>query len=578
MKQSLKNIDFEKIAPFLFEGVIIADKEGLITGVNKAVIDYFPKLTISDLIGKPLCFLIHSKDLELFMLNKQDMRNINISIGLNQLLANFRYINKDNILIAFKNITSLQNTLNDLNEANNQIRLFHSILDKVEEGVCFIDNNQKVIFYNKKMGELDSREPSGVREELYGSVFQKANFKVDPLLNSLVKERKIIQNESFFSNSGKKYTVNKTSEPLLLGNKKIGALSIVRDLSKTETIISDMVQMKFEGNNTLAIKEEKKILSAPSLTSKNKTMLKIFNDIESASSSTTNVLIYGEKGVGKNFVSSHITNKVITKNTPFFNLNCGAIPSNLLEKTLFGDSNSKGLLELANGGTILLDEVNTIDVSLQEKLLRVLRDNKLTLGNGISEVPIQIRFISLMNEKPEVALKNNHLLEEMFYILAGVSMRVPSLRERKEDIPLLIEYFLKKQFMLNENFSYNISEEALEILLKYNFPGNVRQLEYIIEGAIALLDNSTVISTDHLPSYISKEQVTYNEVDFPRDYLPSSLSLTEQVEAFEKEIIANTLASANFNITNAAEMLGITRQSLNYKIKKYEITITRGES
>ncbi|MEI4768717.1 sigma 54-interacting transcriptional regulator [Psychrobacillus sp. FJAT-51614] len=573
MKHLSTNIGFEKIAPSLFEGVIIADLEGFITSVNKAVLDYFPKLTKSDLIGKPLNFLIHSKDLDLFMVNKQDMRNITISIGLNHLLANFRCIDKENILIVFKNITALQNTLNELNEANNQLRLFHNILDRVEEGVCFIDNNQKIVFYNKKLGELDSKEPSGVREEPYESVFKKATFKVDPLLNSLVEERKVIQNESFFSNSGKKYTVSNTSEPLFLGNKKIGALSIVRDFSKTDMIVSDMIQMKFEESYTQAVKEiDQEIITPPSLTSINKTMQKIFGDIESVSNSSSNVLVYGEKGVGKNFIASHIT-----KNRPFFNLNCGAISSPLLEKTLFGDSKSTGLLlALANGGTILLDEVNAIDVSLQEKLLRVLRDHKLLVDNGTSEVPINIRFISLMNEKPEIALKNNHLLEEMFYILAGVSMRVPSLRERKEDIPLLIEHFLKKQFMLHEN-SISISEEALEILLKYNFPGNIRQLEYIIEGATALLGNGTIITAEHLPVYILKEQSALAVVDSTITYKPSSLSLTEQVESFEKEIIANTLKNTNFHITNAAEKLGITRQSLNYKIKKYEITIMRGE-
>lgn len=580
MKQFSTNNNFEQIASSLFEGVIISDRNGFISFFNKVVLDYFPKLSKSDLIGKHLSFVIHSKDLEMFLLNKSEMRNITIFIGLNQLLANFRYMDNDNILIVFKNITNLQNTLNELKEANNQIRLFHTILEKVDEGVCFIDNNQKVVFYNSKMGELDSKEPSGVRDESYGYVFQKASYKIDPLLNALVNERKITQNESFFSNSGKKYTVHKMSEPLFLGNKKIGALSIVRDFSKTEALVSNMILNKYDKLDNPVQVEEPKNVPTTSFISTSKSMQKVVHNVAIASKTNSNVLIYGESGSGKSIIANYISEKDKVGSKSFFCLDCGALPENLLDDILFGNSEKAGLLELANGGTILLDEVNKMGIALQEKLLKILKNKKL-LGRAAIEIPINIRVLSLMNEKPETALKNRQLLEEIFYILASITINIPPLRERKEDIQYLVENFIESLKQSNNHTQLEVSDYALEILCKYDYPGNVRQLGYILECSEALLLGGSVILPEHLPEYVFEKSETFDTlgpVESRSHRSTSPHTLTEQVEAFEKEIIVSTLTKTNFHITNAADKLGITRQSLNYKIKKYEITIARGEN
>lgn len=580
MKQFSNNLNFEQIASSLFEGVIISDKEGYITFFNKVLLDYFPKLSTSDLIGKHLSFILHSKDLELFLLNKSEMRNITVFIGLNQLLANFRVMENDNILIVFKNITNLQNTLNELKEANHQIRLFHTILEKIDEGVCFIDNNQKVVFYNSKMGEFDSKEPSGVRDEPYGYVFQKASYKIDPLLNALVNERKITQNESFFSNSGKKYTIHKISEPLFLGSKKIGALSIVRDFSKAEALVSNMIQNKYDKSDEALQENQPKSIPVTSFSNTTKSMQKVVHDVESASKSNTNVLIYGESGSGKSIIANYISDKINMAGKSFFCLDCGAMPENLLNDVLFGNAEKTGLLELANGGTILFDEVNKMSMALQTKLLKVLKNRKL-FSSSSTEIPINIRVIALMAEKPETALKNRYLLEELFYLFAGISINIPPLRERKEDIPNFVKYFLNSLRQPNSQSELEISDEALEILCKYDYPGNIRQLEYILEGSEALLLDDSVILPEHLPDYVFEKSGTLSAIS-PLESISHrstfSQTLTEQVEAFEKEIIVSTLTKTNFHITNAADKLGITRQSLNYKIKKYEITIARGEN
>lgn len=566
MKHLKPTLDLFEITPYLFEGVIFTDDEGFIHSINKAVLDFFPRLKHSDLIGKRINDLVLSKDLEMFFNNKQEMRNITLSIGMNQLLANLRFIDDKNVLLVLKNITSIQQLSTELNDAQMHIRLFHSILDALDEGVCFIDNNRKIIFYNRKMGELDSKEPIGVRERPYTTLVKEATQHQDPLLNSLTTDRKIVQNESFFSNSGKRYIVNRISEPLFLGNRKIGAFSIVKDFSKKEAMLASIYNLK-KATMTLdatlpPTKQRKKINDFS-----NKTMKKTILDAEKASHSSSNVLIYGETGVGKNILGDFIATHS-KQVEPYHSINCGAIPDLLLEEILFGNSTSEGLLWGANGGTLLLDEVSKMSLRLQEKVLRVIQDQQLFRYGETTASPVNIRFIALLDEKPNTALKKRHLLEDIFYALSGIALNIPPLRDRKEDIPLLVQHFINEQC--------TVSDEAIEILSKYSYPGNIRQLEFIIEGAIALLLDEKVLLPEHLPTYIYERNDDRENLSISIEQM-SSLPLTEQVEAFEKELIVRMLKKTNSHITNAAEKLGLSRQSLNYKIRKYDIEIIRGD-
>jgi arginine utilization regulatory protein len=567
MKHFKPTLNFDDITPYLFEGIIFTDDEGFISSINKAVLDFFPRLTKSDLIGKRINDLVPSKDLDLFFENKQEMRNITLSIGMCQLLANFRFIDTDHVLLIVKNITNLQKLSVELNDAHMHIRLFHSILDTIDEGVCFIDNNRKVIFYNRKMGELDSKEPLGVREKAYTTIFKDAKYDQDPLLNSLTVDRKIVQNESFFSNSGKRYIVNRISEPLFLGNKKIGALTTVKDFSKTESMLTTIYKLKNSNSAPAKITSPSEDQTQKTIVYKNKVMKKIMLDAKNAAKSNCNILVHGETGVGKNLLADFIAQHA-KHGKPFYSINCGAIPNLLLEESLFGNSTTEGLLERANGGTILLDEVNKMDIPLQDKILRVIQDKKLFKNGKLIEIPLTIQFIALLDEKPNIALKNRRLMEDLFYALSGITLCIPPLRERKEDLAILINHFMQEKYL--------ISEEALTILYKYDYPGNVRQLEYIVEGAVAFLRDEKNILPEHLPSYIYDHHNYKDETSFSNEPI-SSLPLTEQVEAFEKDLITRMLKKMNAHITNTADGLGISRQSLNYKIRKYEIEIIRGD-
>lgn len=576
MKQ-INKLHFEELTPLLFEGVIITDEKGIIRTINKSVLDFFPKLHVSGLIGKQIMDLISSKDLKLFYDHKQDMRNINMTIGMHHLMANFRFSDEENVLIILKNITNLHQLTVDLGIAQRQIRLFHSILDQIDDGICFVDSNKKIVFYNKKMGEFDTKEPSSIRGEQYTTVFPETTYTNDPLLNALTTEREIIQNESFFSRSGKKYDVQKVNTPLSLGNQKIGALSSVKDLSK----MTELGNAIFELSNAQYDQNSSSVDSNTDERKKNnefihctKTMKKILLDAERASKSSSNILIYGESGVGKR----RLVNTITEKSGVFYTLHCSSLPTQFLEQLLFGDERSNGLLELADGGTILLDKINCIELSLQDKLFEVIKEKRLFRREDGVEIPFNVRFICTMDEKPEIAIKNRHLSEDFFYIVSGVTLRIPPLSERRQEIPLLIEHFINEKKTLFTSEFVTVSDTAMNIFTNYDYPGNVRQLEYIIEGVLAILHDEKTITEEHVPTYLSAMTNCEPTTVFQNDGVTSNLSLTERVEAFEKEMIIGTLIKTNYHITNAADQLGISRQSLNYKIRKYEIENLRGDT
>ena len=242
-------------------------------------------------------------------------------------------------------------------------------------------------------------------------------------------------------------------------------------------------------------------------------------------------------------------------------------------------TNSKGLFELANGGTIFLDEINSIGIPLQEKILRIINDKKLVSRNT-TEVPIDIRFIASMNVTPALAFEKKYVIEDLLYSLGVVSLNIPLLKDRKADIPILANHFMNKKQGITGSETKIIGEDAMNVLLKYDYPGNVRQLAHIIEGTVSLLEEEKIILPEHLPKYLQSTNSTKEMSASPNPFSESvsSFSLIEQVEAFEKDLIKRVLKSTNYHITNSAEILGLSRQSLNYKIKKYDLSIIRGGS
>ena len=295
--------------------------------------------------------------------------------------------------------------------------------------------------------------------------------------------------------------------------------------------------------------------------------------IQKVSRINCNVLIQGESGTGKELTASAIHFGSPRKDEPYISFNCGSFTEELIANELFGhekgaftgaESVKVGLLEAAQGGTVFLDEIGEMPLSMQVKLLRVIQEKKLLRVGGSKPVDLDIRVISATNKELENEIKAGRFREDLYFRLKVVKIRVPSLRERKKDIPVLIEHFIDKY---NRQYNKNIkgfTKQALELLIKYSFPGNIRELEHIVSSAIAL-GEGTWINENELPEDI--DHLVIETVE-NRDLLP----LYEE----EKAHIIRVLESTNYNKVRASKILGIPRTTLWRKIKKYGIMESLG--
>ncbi len=305
-------------------------------------------------------------------------------------------------------------------------------------------------------------------------------------------------------------------------------------------------------------------------------MLKIFNLIKQVGATKTNVLISGESGTGKELVARAIHQISPRNGKPFVTINCSAIPENLMESELFGYvkgaftgavTNKKGLFETAHGGTVFLDEIGDLSPLLQVKLLRVIQEREFIPVGDTQTVSVDVRLISATNKDLEQEIIQGRFREDFFYRLNVVHIHLPPLRERREDIPLLAQYFLEKYSRELGKDIRSISSYALDVLMKYNFPGNVRELENIIERSVAL-ENSNIVLPDSL--VLSEHKREGRKTELPSFHLTSAgMDLEKELSELEKELLQQSLQLSNGVIKKAAELLNLSFRSMRWKIKKY---------
>ena len=292
-----------------------------------------------------------------------------------------------------------------------------------------------------------------------------------------------------------------------------------------------------------------------------------------AADSKATILITGESGTGKEVLAKSIHYVSPRKEKPFIAVNIPALPETLLESELFGhekgaftgaDKAKKGRFELADGGTIFLDEIGDIPINLQVKLLRVLQEHQIERVGSSENINIDVRIMAATHQNLEEKIKDGSFREDLYYRLNIVSLHIPPLRERREDILPLIDYFIEKYAKENNRNKLTLSKEAVDSLIKYNFPGNVRELENIIERAVVLC-RSEAITLNDLPNVVKGFK---GEKEIPQI---ETGSLIDQVEELEKKLIFDALSSANGNQSQAGRILGLTERNLRYKMQKYGI-------
>jgi len=353
---------------------------------------------------------------------------------------------------------------------------------------------------------------------------------------------------------------------------KLGSYDYIQKpikMDRLKLLIDRIIEKKrLENENILLKKRLKERYSYKELVGISPRMQRIFEIIDRISLNSPTVLIQGESGTGKEIVANVIHQNSNRKNKPFIPVNCAAIVEGLLESELFGHvkgaftgaiKDKMGLFQAAEGGTIFLDEIAEVPRSLQVKLLRFLQDKRIRPVGSIKELKIDIRVIAATNRDPEEAIRNGDLRNDLFYRLNVISINIPPLKERKDDIAILIKHFLNKFNARSKKKLTSISPKALDILENYHWPGNVRQLENVIERAFALGVNKTITVND-LPSEIRK--FGQNSGTDGTNY---SLRKSEII------LIKRVLRNTNGKKTEAAKLLEIDLSTLYRKIRKYKI-------
>jgi len=358
---------------------------------------------------------------------------------------------------------------------------------------------------------------------------------------------------------------------------------ITKPITSDELLFVIEKALKFRNleNENIRLKRElKKKYRYDNIIGTSKAIEKIYGLIEKVADTDSTVLISGASGTGKELIARAIHYNSSRNDKPLVVINCGAIPEELLESELFGHEKGAftgahririGRFEMANGGTIFLDEVGEMSPALQVKLLRVLQEQKFERVGGMKTIHVDVRIIAATNKNLTIAINKGKFREDLYYRLHVIPIKVPSLKQRKSDIPLLINFFMKKFQKGKIERITGFSPEAMDWVLEYDWPGNVRELENVIKRLIILCDNQ-VVNFDDLPEHIQRNSRSIQQ--FEEDILEEGLTLDEAVKGYEKRLILEALEKSSWVKTKAAKILSINRTTLVEKIKKQNLAKT----
>ena len=473
-----------------------------------------------------------------------------------------------------------------------------ALLQGIGSGVAITDRQGRINYYNQQAQTLTSLSETAVMGKRLDQIFPdlKYDFQCEERNGGVFNEELPLP-----GSPGGQKQVRLTLAPLSDSNEQLlGYVSIFEDITKQKQI-EERVRLEEELRRAREIE-----LQAPSKGDKGETFRfegvvgksggieKIYQLIQKVAASGTNILISGESGTGKELVARAIHLNGPRQNKPFIAVNCGAIPENLIESELFGHvrgaftgavADHSGLFKQADQGTIFLDEVGDLPLHLQVKLLRVLQEKSFTPVGGSKPIKVDVRVISASNRDLRKELEEGRFREDLFYRLNVVNMVMPPLRSRKDDIPALAHYFLRKFATLHDKNVEEISSNTLLQLMNHTYPGNVRELENIIEHAVAVTSKNILTEEDlpqqfrGVPLIEDDNKVFERTVSGGADvFFDKGLSLDVELENHEKCILLGALKRANGVQKKAAEILGINYRSLRHRLEKYELLGVKNHS
>jgi len=449
-----------------------------------------------------------------------------------------------------------------------------SLFDAFSDGVLVTNAEGVIVYYNQAMSRIDEMPPDQALSQKITDIYDLDN-TTSLVMQCLAKRTAIIDEPIYYrTRMGKFANTIHTVMPIFNRDKLVGAICFVKDYHvMAETIAAMPLPENDRQFDIAAITFERIIGTDPAF-------VEAINSARMAAGTPSPVMLFGETGTGKELFARAIHNHSSRNARKYTPVNCAAIPENLLEGILFGTSkgaftgsvNKAGLFELTNKGTIFLDEVNSMPVGLQSKILRSVQEKRIRRVGALQEIEIDLKIISSVNKDPHVAITDGTLRSDLYYRLGVVFIHIVPLRERMGDLEILVAHFIAKHNVLLGKNVERISSEVIDLFKVYNWPGNVRELEHVIEGAMNVVGTDAEIQPRHLQSHFSNWSVKSRPEEPAAPPATRAADLIKTTAAHEKTIIADTLAANQGNITRTAKALGISRQLLYYKIKKFKIS------
>lgn len=455
-------------------------------------------------------------------------------------------------------------------------KIVGEMLKLLKEGIHVVDRNGKTIMYNEAMANLEKMEQKEVLEKPFKDVFPNLRDEESTLILAL-KERLSTRDkqQTYYNKDGDQITTLNTTIPVDENGQIIGAIEIAKDITDLHKMAGTIIKLKNKpADDKKAQKPKIKKYTFDNLIGKNHDFKELIKTAKKAAAADSTVLISGETGTGKELLAQSVHYASSRKDKPFLAQNCAALPEALLEGILFGTVKGgytgavdrAGLFEQAEGGTLLLDEISAMPYELQGKLLRVLQEDYIRRVGGMKDIPVDVRIMATINEPAQILLETGRLRKDLFYRINIIRLDALPLRDRSDDIINLAEFFLKKHNEKNNKEIWMLSDEAKEKLLSYDYPGNVRELENIIMAAVSMSEGEHAL----LPKYIQiLKGEKYADTTASRAFDSSEETLDIYLENIEVDIIKKTLKTNGGNISKTAAILGMKRQTLQHKLRKY---------
>lgn len=557
----------------LYNGVAVVNAEGIVTLFNEAA-ECITGLTAEAVIGDHVDNVLPNTGLSRVLETGVIEVNQQQTIGNCTIITNRSPIRNGNKIIGsvavFQDITELQTVAVELENVKDLKSTLESAIESFFEGIVIVDRNGKITMINQSYCDFLGVERAKVIGRHVVDVIP--NTRMHVVAQGGKAEVTEIQRIN-------EHNCVVTRIPIVKDGETVGAVGkvVFKDVKDLKILSNKLTKLEFELEY---YKEELRKVSGgkytfDSIIGNSEKMVWMKSIAHKASKGNSTVLILGESGTGKEVFAQAIHNGSIRNKGPFIKVNCAALPENLLETELFGydegaftgakKGGKPGKFELSNRGTIFLDEIGDMPISMQVKLLRVLQEREFERVGGTKTIKLDLRVIAATNRDLTKMIEQGQFRQDLYYRLDIISLAIPPLRERTEDIPMLCDMLLKKINRRVQHYVEGTSPATLKLLMAYKWPGNVRELENVLERALNLMDdNEVLIAPEHLPPMVKKT----NKVKEP---IEVAENLAEMLDDAEKQAILKVLEEAGGNKSKAAKLLGIHRSGFYQKLQKHNI-------